>query len=390
MAISEQNTELVRRFNRFYTRQIGLLRDGLLDSRFSLTQARVLYELAQRPGLRPADLAADLGLDPGYLSRMLKGFERDGLLKRSNSKEDRRVHSLQLTAKGRTEFQKLNARSQAEVGDMLSKLSEGDQGRLVSSMNAIQEVLGGVPQAEVVLRAHRPGDIGWVVARHGELYHQEYQWDVSFEGLVAEIAGKFLTSFDPERERCWIAERGAERLGCIFLVKESKTVAKLRLLLVEPSARGLGVGSKLVDECIAFARQFGYRKLKLWTNDVLHAASIPQGEVEIVVGSNAGKIRGFARDENDTPLSNVTVVLLPDSAQRQRVDLYRSMSSDTTGAYHFEGIPPGSYNVIAWEDVEKEAWRDPAFMRLYEIYGKSLTVNEGTAAEVDVTTLRLR
>jgi DNA-binding MarR family transcriptional regulator/N-acetylglutamate synthase-like GNAT family acetyltransferase len=272
MAASEQKTELVRSFNRFYTRQIGLPRNGLLDSRFSLTEARVLYELAQRPGTRPADLAGELGLDPGYLSRMLKSFERQGLVKRTTSTEDRRVHSLQLTAKGRAEFQRLNQKSQSETGKMLDGLSDSRQQQLVGAMTAIRGALQPKSQAEVILRTHRPGDIGWIIARHAEIYAQEYQWDCSFEGLVAEIAGKFLTHFDPARERCWIAESDGERLGCIFLVKESKTVAKLRLLLVEPSARGLGVGTKLVDECIAFARQCEYRKVTLWTNDILHAA----------------------------------------------------------------------------------------------------------------------
>jgi len=274
MPVSEENIERLRSFNRFYTKRIGLLREGLLDTPFSLTQARVLFEIAQHPGARSAGLGPELGLDPGYLSRLLKSFEQRGLVNRSKSRHDRRVNHLSLTRKGRTEFERLNARSQREAGEMLSSLDDSLQRRLVDSMTSIRHLLGSPPVNEktVVLRTHRPGDIGWVVARHGELYTQEYNWDSTFEGFVAEIAGEFLTRFDEQRERCWIAECNGERAGCVFLVKQSKTIAKLRLLLVEPSARGLAIGTKLVDECIRFARQCGYRKLTLWTNDILHAA----------------------------------------------------------------------------------------------------------------------
>ncbi len=274
MPSSSHHTELVRSFNRFYTRQIGLLREGLLKTPFSLTQARVLYELAQQPRTRWTNLFQELALDPGYLSRLLKNFEKQGLVRRSTSKNDRRVKYLSLTAKGRNQFQKLNVRSQAEIGGMLATMNPSQQRKLVCSMTAIRELLNPPKIAEqhVNLRTHVPGDIGWVIARHGELYAQEYQWDSSFEGLVAEIAGKFLLHFDEERERCWIAERNGERLGCVFLVAQSKTIAKLRLLLVEPSARGMGVGAKLVDECVAFARRARYRKLTLWTNHVLRDA----------------------------------------------------------------------------------------------------------------------
>ncbi|MBV8551856.1 MAG: MarR family transcriptional regulator [Acidobacteriaceae bacterium] len=274
MPLSRQHTDLVRSFNRFYTKQIGLLREGLLKTPFTLTQARVLYELGRQSGMRSADLVEELGLDPGYLSRLLQSFEKQGLVRRSNSTTDRRACHLWLTAKGRKEFQNLNARSEAEIAEMLSNLNGPQQQRLVDSMTAIRELLGSphVTEQRFSLRTHRPGDIGWVIARHGELYAREYQWDSTFEGLVAEIAGKFLMHFDAERERCWIAERNNERLGCVFLVRQSKTIGKLRLLLVEPAARGMGVGTRLVDECIAFARQAGYRKLTLWTNNVLHAA----------------------------------------------------------------------------------------------------------------------
>ncbi len=274
MPVSQTHTELVRSFNRFYTKQIGLLREGLLQTPFSLTQARVLYELGRSPGIRSTSLVEELGLDPGYLSRLLKSFEERGLVRRSNAKNDRRVNHLSLTAKGRAEFARLDARSRAEIGEMLAGMNGSQRERLVNSMTAIRDLLGSPeePAREFVMRTHQPGDIGWVIARHGELYAQEYKWDSSFEGLVAEIAGAFLRNFDEQRERCWIAERNGERLGCVFLIAESKTIAKLRLLLVEPSARGLGIGTQLVDACIAFARQSGYRKVTLWTNDILHAA----------------------------------------------------------------------------------------------------------------------
>jgi DNA-binding MarR family transcriptional regulator/N-acetylglutamate synthase-like GNAT family acetyltransferase len=274
MPVSAEKIELVRRFNRFYTRRIGLLREGLLDTPFSLSQARVLFEIARQPGARSASLAAGLGLDPGYLSRLLESFERRNLVRRSQSKEDRRVNHLRLTPKGRAAFERLDARSRAEVGEMLAGLNGAGQRRLTDSMAAIQQLLDApAPAAKTVtLRTHRAGDIGWVVARHGELYSREYGWDSTFEGLVAEIAGRFLTHFDAARERCWIAEIDGDRVGCVFLVKQTVAVAKLRLLLVAPSARGLAIGARLVDECIAFARQAGYRKLTLWTNDVLHAA----------------------------------------------------------------------------------------------------------------------
>ncbi len=202
------HTEQVRSFNRFYTKQIGLLREGLLQSPFSLTQARVIYELGSAPGARSSELVETLGLDPGYLSRLLKSFEDQGLIKRWTSKQDRRVNLVSLTSKGRKEFEKLNTQSEAEIGGMLAALSGAGQQRLVESMNAIRELLGSNEPApkDFVLRAHRAGDIGWVIGRHGELYTQEYGWDSTFEGLVGEIAGKFLKNFDSKRERCWIAD----------------------------------------------------------------------------------------------------------------------------------------------------------------------------------------
>ena len=274
MPVPEEKIQLVRRFNRFYTRRIGLLREGLLDTPFSLTQARVLFEIAHQPGTRSANLAAGLGLDPAYLSRLLASFERRKLVVREQSRDDRRVNHLRLTAKGRAAFARLDALSRAQSGELLASLKSADQERLTDSMAAIQELLEPAAKAEpaTALRTHRAGDIGWVVARHGEIYTEEYGWDNTFEGLVAEIAGKFLTHFDPQRERCWIAELAGQRAGCVFLVKHTATVAKLRLLLVEPSARGHSIGARLVDACVAFAREAGYRKLTLWTQNNLHAA----------------------------------------------------------------------------------------------------------------------
>jgi DNA-binding MarR family transcriptional regulator/GNAT superfamily N-acetyltransferase len=263
----------VRAFNRFYTRRIGLLQRGLLDSPYSLTQARVLYELAHANDATATDIGDLLGLDPGYLSRILLEFEGGRLLTRTRSRADGRASHLALTTKGRKVFAGLNSRQSDQVAQMLAPLPDNAQSDLVDSIQKIERVLGEhVSRKKVVLRQHRPGDMGWVMFRHGVLYHQEYGWDERFEALVGEIVVSFLKNLDSVRERCWIAEIDGERVGSIFLVKESKTVAKLRLLLVEPSARGHGVGRKLVKECVAFARRAGYRKITLWTNSVLDAA----------------------------------------------------------------------------------------------------------------------
>lgn len=274
MPVTEVLIERIRGFNRFYTKRIGLLREQFLKTPFSLTQARVLFELGRNPGIRAAGLVNDLGLDPGYLSRLLKNFETSGLIRRSGSTDDRRVSHVSLTAKGRAAFKRLDAASRAEIGEMLTAMNGSQQERLAAGMTVVRQLLDlpKRPAPGFTLRKHQPGDIGWVVARHGELYAEEYGFDSSFEGLVAEIAGAFLRNLDPKRERCWIAEREGERLGCVFLVGQSKRIGKLRLLLVEPSARGLGIGRQLVGECIAFARLRGYRKITLWTNDILHAA----------------------------------------------------------------------------------------------------------------------
>jgi len=270
----DQRVAAVRRFNRFYTRQIGLLQESYLKSQFSLSQVRVLYELAHRERPTATELGRELGLDPGYLSRILRLFEKRGFLKRTPSEADGRQSHLFLTARGQAAFAPLNTRSREEIGSMLRALRARDQIRLVESMHAIEGVLGAQPEKKVpyLLRPHRPGDMGWVVSRHGALYAQEYGWDETFEALVAGIVKKFIEHYDPRKERCWIAEKDGEPVGSVFVVKQSATVAKLRLMLVEPKARGLGIGARLVDECVRFAGQTGYGKITLWTNSVLRAA----------------------------------------------------------------------------------------------------------------------
>lgn len=264
----------VRRFNRFYTRRIGVLEEGLLQSPFSLAEVRVLYELAHRDAPTARDIARDLSLDTGYLSRMLTRLERQGLVGRRTSRTDARTRPLKLTAKGRAAFAPLERRSQQQVAAMLAPLSGADRTRLAGSMQAIEEVLepATATPAPLVLRDHRPGDMGWVVAAHGDLYWREYGWDARFEALVAHIAAEFIETFDPTRERCWIAERDGRNVGSVFLVRKSATVAKLRLLIVDPRARGMGLGRHLVAECIRFARERGYRKITLWTQENLTAA----------------------------------------------------------------------------------------------------------------------
>lgn len=267
----DQRIGEVRAFNRFYTRQVGLLGAGYLHSPFSLTQVRVLYELANRERPTAAELSRELGLDAGYLSRVLHGFRKVGLIETKRSETDGRHRHLSLTEAGQAAFAPLNARSHGEIGAMLGGLTSHEQDRLVAAMRTIQESLGARPphSGPYVLRPHQPGDLGWIVHRHGVLYMREYGWDEEFEALVANIVAKFIQHFDPKRERCWIAEKDGEIVGSVFLVQRSRTVAQLRLLLIEPQARGLGIGSRLVDECIRFARERGYRRLTLWTNDVL-------------------------------------------------------------------------------------------------------------------------
>jgi DNA-binding MarR family transcriptional regulator/GNAT superfamily N-acetyltransferase len=270
----ERRVAAVRRFSRFYTRLLGLLQEGYLASPFSLTQVRVLYELARREDPTAGELARDLGLDAGYLSRILGDFERRGLVERRRSKADGRQVLLRLSEHGWEAFTPLDRRSHDEVGALLDRLPESEQQRVVEAMGIIERLLGAQPEprAPYILRPPLPGDLGWVVQRHGALYAREYGWDETFEALVAEIVAKFLRTYDPRRERCWIAEKDGTSVGAVFCVRRSPTVAQLRLLLVEPEARGLGIGRRLVDECIRFARAAGYRKMMLWTNDVLVSA----------------------------------------------------------------------------------------------------------------------
>jgi DNA-binding MarR family transcriptional regulator/GNAT superfamily N-acetyltransferase len=270
----DQRVRDVRHFNRFWTRQIGVFGEGYLESPFSLTEVRVLYELAHREVTTASELGKELGLDAGYLSRILRGFEKHGLIHKRPSEADGRRRLLRLTERGREAFGPLDTRSRSEIGAMLGGMSVAGQERLVGAMRTIEGLLSARPEPVVtyLLRPHRSGDMGWVVHRHGVLYAREYGWDERFEALVAEIVAKFIQQYDPRRERCWIAERDGEIVGCVFLVRESEEIAKLRLLLVEPEARGLGIGSRLVEECIRFARQTGYLNITLWTNDVLTSA----------------------------------------------------------------------------------------------------------------------
>jgi DNA-binding MarR family transcriptional regulator/GNAT superfamily N-acetyltransferase len=266
----------VRQFNRFYTRQVGALDEGHLHSPFSLAEARVLYELANTESPSATALGRVLGLDPGYLSRILQDFERRGMVKRSRSSDDRRRSLLRLTPKGRATFAELDARARDEVASLLQPLTDTAQRRLLESMRSVQVLLSGVAERPMpyVLRPHRIGDMGWVVHRQAVLYAEEYGWNQEYEALIARIVADFLDRFDPVHERCWLAEREAEIVGSVFVVKhpEREGVAKLRLLYVEPRARGLGIGARLVSECTRFAREVGYHTLTLWTNSVLVSA----------------------------------------------------------------------------------------------------------------------
>ncbi len=272
----EDRISAVRRFNRFFTRQIGVLREGLLHSPYSLTEARIIYELAHRDVVTAADLCRELGLDAGYLSRMVSRLEQQGLLDRLPSESDGRQRLLRLTPAGAQAFALLDKRARDEVAEMLHNLSEEEQQRLLTSMQTIESVFDTGESFKFAepffLRSHESGDMGWVTHRHGVLYRQEYGWDEGFEALVAQIVSDFITHYNPARERCWIAEMGGEIVGSVFVVQSSETVAKLRLLLVEPKARGLGLGSRLVEECLRFARRHGYKKMMLWTNSILVAA----------------------------------------------------------------------------------------------------------------------
>ncbi|MDQ2930538.1 MAG: bifunctional helix-turn-helix transcriptional regulator/GNAT family N-acetyltransferase [Gemmatimonadota bacterium] len=266
----------VRKFNRFYTRQIGVLEEGLLKSDLSLAEVRVLYELAQEDGVTATSISHAVGLDAGYLSRMLRSFERRGLIQRRRSAVDARRTLLSLTRKGRGAFAKLDALAHDEIAALLAPHPTASQRALVGAMHAIEHILGERTPAPTptptVLRQPAPGDFGWVIERHGELYADEYGWGNHFEALVVQIVADFAREHDPARERFWIALADGERVGSVLLVRESESVARMRLLLVEPSARGLGVGKTLVRACLDFARSAGYAKVTLWTNAVLHAA----------------------------------------------------------------------------------------------------------------------
>ena len=266
----------VRRFNRFYTRQIGVLRKTYLDSPYSLAEARVLYEIASSVAPTASAIGRTLDLDAGYLSRTLHSFEKRGLIARKASANDARQSHLALSARGRKSFAPLDRRSQRDTQAMLRGLAPAEQVQLIAAMNTIETLLGGeaapppVPARRYRLRAPVPGDFGWIVKRNGELYAQEYGWMSPFEGVCAQIVADFANGHDPKR--CWIAELDGENVATVMLVKDKPGVARLRLLVVDPKARGLGLGARLVDECIRFARRAGYKKITLWTHSVLTAA----------------------------------------------------------------------------------------------------------------------
>jgi DNA-binding MarR family transcriptional regulator/N-acetylglutamate synthase-like GNAT family acetyltransferase len=276
MGRDTDHIEAVRRFNRFYTRRIGILNDGILGSELSLAEMRVLWEIAHKEHITAKELETRLGMDSGYMSRVVRNFRDHGLVTTQASEIDGRVKHLKLTRKGSQWMAVLERKARDEVRAIVGKLPGGHQDRLVAAMGTIESLLE--PQAAehwpypYLLRDPKPGDFGWVIHRHGALYAQEYRWDATFEALVAEIVAKYIRDYQPDREHCWIAEHEGEIAGCVFLVERSAHVAQLRLLLVEPSKRGMGIGAALVKECTRFARGAGYRKIMLWTNDVLHAA----------------------------------------------------------------------------------------------------------------------
>jgi DNA-binding MarR family transcriptional regulator/GNAT superfamily N-acetyltransferase len=269
----EERIAAVRRFSRFYTRQLGLLQESLVHTRFSLTEARVLYELAHRETATASELAADLDLDHGYLSRILRRFGDEGLLKKVRAATDGRQSVISITAKGRTAFAPLNKNSHDQVAAMLERLPPGDQQRVVGAMAAVETLLGDTPASSpIILRPHEPGDMGWVTSANATIYAKEYGWDPTYEALVARITADFIDNFDPKRERCWIAELDGERVGSVFVVRKTDEIAKLRLLILDPRARGRGLGRRLVEECLRFAKTAGYSSMTLWTQTILTAA----------------------------------------------------------------------------------------------------------------------
>ena len=269
-----ERIDAVRRFTRFYTQHIGVLGKGLLGSPFSLTEARVLYELAHCDTTTATEICMALGLDPGYLSRILRDFHKKGYIDKSQSEQDGRQSILKLTPDGEEAFASLNERSHHQIEAMLSELSREEQRILIDSMGTIEKILGSGEEGGLpyILRPHHSGDMGWIVHKHGVLYSEEFGWDETFEALCAEIVADFIHNHDPKMERCWIAEMNGENIGCVFIAKEDDQTARLRLLLVDPKARGLGLGTRLVEECIRFCRQKGYKKIVLWTRHVLEGA----------------------------------------------------------------------------------------------------------------------
>jgi DNA-binding MarR family transcriptional regulator/GNAT superfamily N-acetyltransferase len=269
----EKQVSAIRAFNRFYTRKIGVL-DGMASSPFSLAEARVLYELAHRQQPTATDIRKELGLDAGYMSRILQDFERRKLVRREQSKTDERQRFLSLTSRGRKAFVPLDERSNRDISAMLNELSPSEQKQVVDALRVVHRLLGNRAEAKTpyLLRQHQPGDMGWVVHRQAILYAEEYGWDGTYEALAAEIVAQFIKNYDPKCERAWVAEKDGERVGAVFVAKESEEIVKLRLLHVEREARGLGIGKRLVEECIRFARQAGYQKMTLWTQSILHAA----------------------------------------------------------------------------------------------------------------------
>jgi DNA-binding MarR family transcriptional regulator/GNAT superfamily N-acetyltransferase len=269
----DKQVGILRDFNRFYTRKIGVL-DGMASTPFSLAEARVLYELAHRERPTATDIRTELGLDAGYMSRILRDFEHRKLVRREQSKVDERQRFLSLTTKGRREFAPLDDRSNRDIAAMLERLSSTERKQLVEAVQTVRSLLDDKiePQIPYLLRMHQPGDMGWIVHRQAILYAEEYGWDETYEALAAEIVAQFIKNYDPKRERAWVAERDGRRVGAVFVAKDSDEIAKLRLLHVEAEARGLGIGKRLVKECVQFARQAGYRKMTLWTQSILHAA----------------------------------------------------------------------------------------------------------------------
>jgi DNA-binding MarR family transcriptional regulator/GNAT superfamily N-acetyltransferase len=294
----DERIAAVRQFNRFYTQSIGVLQAAWLDSPFSLTEARVLYEIRARTGATATDVGRDLDLDAGYLSRILRRFNKQGLIRKEISAADARQSLLSLTPRGRKAFAPLEARTLQQVGAMLGKLTEAQQADLVSALRTAETLMSNrvTTAANVVLRELQPGDLGWMVTRHGILYAREYGWAGNFEGVCAQIVADFVTKLDPQRERCWIAELDRSNVGCVMLVKDDKPgVARLRLLLVEPSARGLGIGARLTAEALDFARACGYRRVTLWTHSVLTAARHIYAQAGFTLTSSEAK-RSFGCD----------------------------------------------------------------------------------------------